>query len=63
MLKATAVNHFGSQAAIAAVLGVSSAAVSKWVEVVPELQAYKLQVITRNKLRVDPSVYEKPIVA
>lgn len=58
MLTSDAVEFFKTQTAVAAALGISDAAVSKWGEVVPEGSAYKLQVITRGKLRVDPKLYK-----
>lgn len=60
MLKSAAINHFRTQAALAANLEISQAAVSKWDEIVPEGQAYKLQAITHGALKVDPELYKKP---
>lgn len=51
MRKIDAVRFFGTQTELAKALGISQAAVSKWPEQVPELQAYKLQVITAGKLQ------------
>lgn len=57
MLKATALDHFGTPGAIAACLGVTPAAVSAWDEVIPEGSAYKLEVLTHGALKVDPALY------
>lgn len=57
MKKSVALEHFGTKEAIAEALEISRQAVSQWPEVVPEGQAYKLQVITGGKLRVDPRCY------
>lgn len=59
MLKKTAVDFYGSQVKLADVLGISEQAVSKWVEVVPEKQAFKLQFKTGGQLLVDESLYTK----
>jgi DNA-binding transcriptional regulator YdaS (Cro superfamily) len=55
--KKDAVQHFGTAIALAEALGISSASVSGWGELVPEGRAYQLQVITVGLLRVDPSLY------
>lgn len=60
MKLAKVLSHFGTRAQVAAALGISRAAVSKWGDVVPEGSAYKLESITAGKLRVDPGCYEKP---
>ena len=58
MLKATALDHFGTPSAIAECLGVTPSAVSGWGDVIPEGSAYKLQVLTHGALKVDPALYE-----
>lgn len=60
MRKADAIGHFGSGQAVAEALGITKGAVSQWGDVVPEGSAYKLQVITGGKLRVDQSMYPVP---
>lgn len=57
MRKADAVEHFGSQRALAAALGITEQAVSLWDDLVPEGRAYQLESITGRKLRVDPASY------
>lgn len=57
MTRDEAIAHFGSAAALARALGISRAAVSKWPDAVPEGSAYKLEVITGGKLRVNPELY------
>lgn len=59
MLKSTAVKHFGSCAAVARAIDRWSSAVVAWPEIVPEGMAYKIQVITKGRVRVDPSLYKK----
>lgn len=59
MLKKDVLAHFETQSAAARALGISHVAVGKWPEVVPEGSAYKLQVITGGKLRVNPDLYSK----
>ena len=60
MRKTEAVDHFGSQRALAAALGITEQAVSLWDELVPEGRAYQLESITGGKLRVDPASYHTP---
>lgn len=57
MLKSDAKAHFQTYKAIAQVLGLTKSAVSMWGEIVPEGPAYKLESITRRKLRVNPALY------
>lgn len=45
--------------AVAAALGITRQAVEQWGEVVPERSAYKLEVITKGDLKVDPELYRK----
>ena len=59
MYKDTAVDHFGSDVALARALNISRQAVSKWGEIIPEGVAYKLQVLTAGRLVVDPGLYQK----
>ena len=49
----------GARTKLADALGVTSGAVSQWGELLPQGQAYKLQVITKGKLKVNPSLYQK----
>lgn len=60
MKTSDAIAHFGTRIAIARKLGISASAITRWGEVVPEGSAYKLQVLTENALRVDPSCYPAP---
>lgn len=58
MLKSDALRHFKNNGAeIARKLNIGRAAVCKWGEMVPPLQAAKLQKITRGKLRFNPDHY------
>jgi len=66
MLKKDAINYFGSGAALARALGVQRAAVSRWPDVLPELRACQVQVVTGGKLTAsisssapDPSAPEQ----
>jgi hypothetical protein len=59
MLKALAIQHFGTATALARALNITVQAVSDWGDFVPEGRAYKLQVVTGGLLRVDPSLYDK----
>lgn len=58
MYKSDALAHFdGNGAELARFLGVTRKAVAAWPEIVPEGSAYKLQVKTGGKLRVNPALY------
>lgn len=43
MLKQTAIKKAGTATALAAILGISKQAVSKWGEHIPELQEFRLR--------------------
>ncbi|MGI0120171.1 Cro/CI family transcriptional regulator [Zooshikella sp. RANM57] len=53
MLKTEAINFFGTQVALANLLGISQSAVSKWGNRVPTSRAYQLQVITNGALKAE----------
>ncbi|MCV5274069.1 Cro/CI family transcriptional regulator, partial [Escherichia coli] len=46
MYKKDVIDHFGTQRAVAKALGISDAAVSQWKEVIPEKDAYRLEIVT-----------------
>ena len=56
----TAVDFFGGRRQLAQALNISVQAVAYWVKkgAVPRGQAYRLQVLTEQKLLVDSSVYK-----
>lgn len=59
MLTETAIKHFGSPAAIARALEISSAAVAKWGDTIPEGSAYKIESVSGGVLKVDPEFYRE----
>jgi|TARA_B110000090_G_scaffold25597_1_gene25787 hypothetical protein len=59
MLKENCINHFGTQAALAKMLKISSPAISVWGSVIPEKQAFRLQIITSGELEYDSTHYQK----
>ncbi len=60
MLKSKVLAYFnGSHSLVAQELGITRQAVYLWPRIVPQTSAYKLQVLTRGKLKVDPSKYRK----
>lgn len=63
MLKTLVIAHFGSQIEIARALNIGKSSVSDWPEIVPEGQAYKLQVLTGGALIVNPAFYPKVTAA
>jgi transcriptional regulator with XRE-family HTH domain len=48
-----ALEHFGTQAKLAAALGIAQPTVSCWERVVPAPYQYQLEIITAGALRVD----------
>lgn len=59
MKKDAVIKHFGSRVKTALAVGVTKQAVSGWGQVIPEGMAYKIQVLTGGKLRVNPALYDK----
>lgn len=60
MLTKTALRHFdGNEAAMARALGISSAAVNKWGDVVPFESATALEILTDGAIKVDPRKYPR----
>jgi hypothetical protein len=57
MRTSDAVTYFDGRRALAERLGISTQAVAKWGDAVPEGAAYKLQILTNGRLRVDPALY------
>lgn len=53
MLTKSAIEHYGSVSALAAALGITTAAVYQWGEVVPLLRAYQLERLTSGELAVN----------
>jgi hypothetical protein len=55
-----AIAYFGSEADLAAALGITRQAVNLWkaAGIVPKGSAYQLQVITSGQLRVNPKLYK-----
>ncbi len=59
MHKSEAVSHFGSQRKLADALGISQASVSEWGELIPMGRALQIEKITRGRLKVDLSIYDR----
>lgn len=57
MKKASAVQFYGSERALAKVLGISHQAVNRWNEIVPIKQAWKLERKSAGKLSMRLSDY------
>jgi DNA-binding transcriptional regulator YdaS (Cro superfamily) len=53
-----AIEHFGSPSAIAAALGISRPAVSKWGDTVPYASARRLEQLSGGALALDESLYD-----
>lgn len=59
MLKTDVLKFFGSKIATAQILEVSPSAVTQWKEIIPEKQAYKVERISKGKLKVNPDLYHR----
>lgn len=59
MRKADAVEHYGSQAEIARMLGIGKAAVSKWDVLVPRGWAAELHILSHGSLPFVQSLYRE----
>lgn len=59
MRKQDVIEHYGSEARAARALGISRQAVNAWPDPIPENTAYRIQVLTKNALKVDPALYRK----
>lgn len=60
MLKKDVIEHFGSQASVAAALGISQPSVADWGETVPPLRQIQLERITGGKLKASPDIFGPP---
>lgn len=60
MLTNDAVKYFGSKKKLADALGLHRSAISNWPDVVPRGRAFEIESVTDGKLKVDPSLYQKP---
>lgn len=58
MWKSVVYRHYKSFKAIAEALGISKSAVSQWPELIPEGMAYKIESLTRGKLKVKRKLYQ-----
>lgn len=61
MKKTDVIAHFGTQAEITRVLGISKAFVSQWDDIIPEKYALLLEKITDGILVYDPQEYGREI--
>jgi len=59
MTKDQAVQHFGSQTAVAEALGIKQSSVAEWGEYPPETRQLQLHRVTGGKLRAEPEVLNK----
>lgn len=57
MEKKHVIDHFGTQRAVARALGISDAAVSQWKEIIPEKDAYRLEIVTAGALKYQEKSY------
>jgi DNA-binding transcriptional regulator YdaS (Cro superfamily) len=53
-----AIQHYGSQTALAAALGISQASVAVWGEIVPPLRQLQLERLTEGALKAAPDVFQ-----
>lgn len=53
MTRSEAISYYGSQAKLAAALGIKRQAVNQWPDKIPIGRAYQLEVITNGALKVN----------
>jgi DNA-binding transcriptional regulator YdaS (Cro superfamily) len=53
-----AIEHFGSQAALARALGIRPPSIADWGDDVPPLRQLQLERLTKGELRADPAILE-----
>jgi DNA-binding transcriptional regulator YdaS (Cro superfamily) len=58
MKKEHVIKHYGSEVETARALSLSPQAVNKWGTLVPLLSAYRIEALTRGKLRVNRGLYD-----
>ncbi|KPN72657.1 Cro/CI family transcriptional regulator [Neisseria sp. 83E34] len=58
MLTKDVIAFYGTKIAVARALGISPSAVTQWQEVVPEKQAYRIQILTGGKVKINPRLYQ-----
>lgn len=63
MLKLDAIKFYGTKAGVARAAGVDPSAVSQWGDLVPEKNAYRLQMDSAGELVYDPAMYDKQAIA
>jgi len=63
MQKSQVKAHFGTLDAIGAAVGCTKSAVSQWPELVPELWAYKIHVITAGAIPLERELYDRQLAA
>lgn len=56
MRTSDAIEHFGSQAALARALNIKPPSVADWGDSVPPLRQLQIEALTGGKLRADPSI-------
>ena len=59
MKKDDVLNHFGSVKSISEKLEIDPVAVYQWPEIIPELQAFRLDFLTSGALRYRSDPYDK----
>ncbi len=57
------INHFGTQVAVAAALGIKQPSVAEWKKSIPPLRQMQIQLVTGGVLQADSFVAAKKAVA
>lgn len=58
-----AVDHFGSQKAVAEALGIKQPSVAEWGEYPPDLRQIQLQAVTNGALKAEPECLQPKAAA
>lgn len=59
MRKEEAINHYGSQSALARALGIAQASVAGWSDYPPDARQLQIQKLTRGKLKAEPGCLDR----
>jgi DNA-binding transcriptional regulator YdaS (Cro superfamily) len=55
-----AINHYGSQTALAEALGIKQSSVAEWGDYPPKLRQIQIEVITARQLQAEPDCFPSP---
>ena len=57
MYKKRIISYFGNETSVAKFLSITPTAVYRWPKIIPEKQAFRLDHLTKGKLKYEPALY------